>query len=194
MLEHIFGSKTRVKLLALFLKDPDKSFFVRELTRKLKLQINAIRRELNNLEEIDIIKINKKGAGKAASGLEKKYYQANKDFVLYPELKGLFFKSQLLLRQSLLDELTKLGKINYLVLTGIFSGERIAFGTDMLIVGRVNRQKLAKLIKVFETDLGHEINYTVMTPEEFKYRKDITDKFLYEILESNKKIVVVDKF
>jgi hypothetical protein len=192
MLEHLFGSKTRVKLLTLFLKDTDQSFFVRELTRKLKLQINAIRRELENLEKIGIIKIIKKPAGKTASGLDKKYYQVNKDFVLYSELKALFVKSQLFIRQSLLDKLTKLGKIDFLALTGIFVGQKSPFKTDMLIVGRINRKKLADLLKIFEIEFGYEINYTVMTSEEFQYRKEITDKFLYEILES-KKIIVVDK-
>lgn len=192
MLEHIFGSKTRVKLLSLFLKNPDKSFFVRELTRKLDLQINSIRRELTNLDKIGIIKINRKIIDNSGGGKVKKYYQINKDFILYHELKVLFVKSQFLIRQGFLNKLTQLGKIDFLVLAGIFVGERMPLKTDILIVGRINRQNLTKLIKKFESDFGHEINYTIMSLDEFEYRKNITDKFLYDILDG-KNIVVVDK-
>jgi predicted transcriptional regulator len=191
MLEHIFGSKTRVKLLSLFLKNPDKSFFVRELTRKLKLQINSIRRELANLRKIGIIKLDKTIADKLDGGKVKKYYKANKDFVLYSELKVLFIKSQLLIRQGLLNKLTQLGKIDFLALAGVFVGEKMSLKTDILIIGKVNREKLKKLIKKFESEFGHEINYTIMSPDEFKYRKDVTDKFLYDILDG-KHIIAVD--
>lgn len=192
MLEHIFGSKTRVKLLSLFLKNPDQSFFVRELTRKLKLQINSIRRELENLSKIGIIKVDKNIAGDAYGGKIKKYYKVNKDFILYSELKVLFVKSQLLIRQGFLNKLTKLGEIVFLVLDGIFVDDKIPKGTDMLIVGKVNKGEFSKVIQKFEFDFGHEINYTIMSKEEFQYRKDVTDKFLYDILDG-KNMVVIDK-
>lgn len=193
MLENLFGSKTRVKLLAWFFRNPSQSFFVRELTRTLKLQINSIRRELMNLEKIGLIKVDKKEDKVLTKGLEKKYYRLNQDFMMFPELKTLFIKSQLLVRQNFLDQITSIGSIDYLVLTGSFIGEKKPLRTDMLIVGKVEKNQLSKLIEQFETDWGQKINYTVMTTDEFKYRKDITDKFLYEILGS-KKVVVIDKF
>lgn len=191
MLEQLFGSKTRVKLLSLFLKNPDQVFFVRELTRKLNLQINAIRRELLNLEKTGIIKVIP-NTNETASGLEKKYYQANIDFTLHSELKTLFIKSQILIREQFIEKISELGNVNFLLLTGIFTGAKTPLKTDMLIVGKFNREKLGKIMEGFEDSLNHEINYSVMTLVEFQYRKDITDKFLYEILES-KKIVLVDK-
>ncbi|MFH1565179.1 MAG: hypothetical protein ABIC82_05035 [bacterium] len=192
MLEHIFGSKTRVKLLSLFLKNPDKSFFVRELTRKLKLQINSIRRELANLNKVGIIKIDKRAESGSRNEHVKKYYTVNKDFILYSELKALFVKSQILIRQGFLNKLTKLGEIDFLTLDGIFIGDKMPRGTDMLIVGKINRNELSKLIQKFESDFGHEINYTIMSKDEFQYRKDVTDKFLYDILEG-KNMIVIDK-
>jgi len=192
MLEQLFGSQTRVKLLALFLKNQDQSFFVRELTRKLKLQINAIRRELLNLEQSGIIQIDEEANHKLTGGIEKKYYQINKDCILYSELKALFIKNQLSARQDLLNELITIGNVKYLVLTGAFVGEKEPLKTDMLIVGKVTKTKLTSLLKKFEFQLGYEVNYTIMTEDEFKYRKDITDKFLYKIIEG-KKIVVIDQ-
>lgn len=192
MLEHIFGSKTRVKLLSLFLKNPDKSFFVRELTRKLDLQINSIRRELTNLNKIGIIKVDKNVQNDSDGGKVKKYYTVNKDFVLYSELKVLFVKSQLLIRQGFLNKLAKLGEIDFLILAGVFVGEKNPNKTDILIVGNIKKQELSKLIQKFESDFGHEINYTTMSKDEFQYRKDVTDKFLYDILDG-KNIVAIDK-
>jgi hypothetical protein len=191
MLENLFGSKSRVKLLLLFFRNPNNAFFVREITRLLEMQINAIRRELNNLEAMGIIKINK-NLGDANSGLEKKYYQINEEHVLFQELNTLLVKSQLLLRQELLDKLSKSGNIDYLLLTGIFIGEKTSMRTDMLIVGKISKDTLRPIIESFESDIGHSINFTLMTKEEFQYRKDITDRFLYEILEG-KKIISIDK-
>lgn len=192
MLEHIFGSKTRVKLLSLFLKNPNKSFFVRELTRRLKLQINSVRRELMNLNKIGIIKEDLTARDESGGEKIKKYYTVNKDFVLYSELKILFIKSQFLIRQGFLTKLENLGDIDFLALDGIFIDNKISRGTDILIVGNVNKNELSKVIQKFESDFGHEINYTVMSKDEFQYRKDVADKFLYDILDGTN-IVVIDK-
>ncbi|MFA6533680.1 MAG: hypothetical protein WCT37_00740 [Patescibacteria group bacterium] len=211
MLEHLFGSGARVKLLRLFLNHPQSSYYVRELTRLAKLQINAVRRELENLEEWGIIvgsqknpnpvisegaKAPAKGrpvkAAKGSGGQEKKYYQANVNYVLFPELKALMLKAQLLLEHDLIKKIGSLGAVKYLALTGIFVGF-IGAPTDLFIVGSVNKDKLTKLIRRFERELNYEINFTLMPLSEYQYRKDITDRFLYSILE-NKKIVVVDNF
>jgi predicted transcriptional regulator len=195
MLEQLFGSRTRVKLLRLFLNHPDKSYYVRELTRELKSQINAIRRELQNLESLGIIIIKKtkeiKKKGKRSKQKQKKYYTVNQDFILYSELKALLLKAQLLIEENLVKRIKELGRVYYLVLTGTFVGLKDGT-TDILIVGKLDKKRLRKLVKKFEKELGREINYTVLGVREFAYRMDITDKFLYSILE-NKKIIVIDE-
>ncbi len=197
MLEQLFGSKTRVRLLRLFLNNHKGSYFVRELTRKIGSQINAVRNELENLVDMGILVVvqeeKEPGAGprKKASASQKKFYRLNTDALLYPELKALFTKSRVLLEKDLVKKLAGLGSISYLALTGVFVGPEPA-PTDVFIVGRVNREKMVSLIRGFEQEIGHEVNYTVMTPQEYKYRRDVTDRFLYSILES-KKIVVMDE-
>lgn len=190
MLEQLFGSKTRTRLLRLFLANPDNFYYIRELTRKLGIQINAIRRELKNLQKLGLIKICEINKKKPQDKL-KTYFQVNADFILFGELRALFLKAQLLFERKLLSEIEKKGRINYLALTGTFLGLKNS-PTDLFIIGKINRLKLTSLIKRFEEDMDTTINYTVMTKEEFHYRKDITDKFLYQILE-NKKVVVIDK-
>jgi 23S rRNA pseudoU1915 N3-methylase RlmH len=199
MLEQLFGSKTRVKLLRIFLNHPDRPYYVRELTRELKSQINAVRRELENLESMEIIMIkivdkeeNKiKGKKKKIKKKQKKFFIINQNFILYPELKALMLKAELLVEQHLIKKIKELGNINYLVLTGVFVGLK-DFPVDILAVGKVNPKRMKSVVKKFERDLGREINYTLLSAQEFKYRRDITDKFLYSILD-NKKVVVVDQ-
>lgn len=196
MLEHLFGSKARVKLLRIFLNHPENSYYVRELTRLTKLQINAVRRELDNLQKLGLIvtfKQEKEGVKiKRArrNKQEKKYFQINASHVLFPELKALMLKAQLLLEHDMTSRIAKMGAIKYLALTGIFVGF-IGAPTDLFVVGNIKKDRLLKLVRQFELELNYEINFTLMTPSEYKYRKDITDRFLYSILE-NKKIVVVD--
>lgn len=191
-LEHLFGSKTRLKLLSIFLHHPDQAFFVRELTRRIGAQIHSVRRELANLCALGIVSTSGgEGAKGVASSLRKKYFKVNREFVLYDELQSLLRKAQVLLEQKLVDRMTAVGDIRYLALCGTFLGERAP--TDLLIVGRVSPLAVERVLKRFEQDVGYEVNYTIMTPEEFSYRRDITDRFLYSILEG-KKMVMVNKF
>lgn len=193
-LEHLFGSVTRAKLLRIFLNHQDERFYVRELARALRTHVHAVRRELTNLEKFGIIRVAgvERNADVPARGpvLQRKYYTVNKDFPLVSELHGLMTKSDLLLQQSVSRKLQNLGTITYLALSGRLTGET-EVPTDLLVVGNIKRNRLETVIREFEDALGREVNFTVMTPREFKYRKDITDKFLYSILEG-KKIVLID--
>ncbi len=199
MLEQLFGSKTRVKLLRLFLNNSSQPYYLRELARHLKTQLNSVRREVNNLERLGIIKSVKlaveppaKTAGsKKKKGGSKKYFLADTNFILYPELKALLLKAQLLLERNFVSRVEHLASLKLFILSGIFVGME-GFATDILLVGSINRKRLAAIVREFEKELNHSINYTVMSIQEFNYRKDITDRFLYDILEG-RKIVIVDK-
>ena len=183
MLEQLFGSRTRVKLLRIFLSNPDTDYFVRELTRKIKERINSVRRELSNLESIGLLITHE--------GKQRKYYHVDTNFILFPEFRALFLKSQLTVERDLSKRLQHVGQISFLALTGIFTDVK-SVQTDILIVGKVNRTKLQRMVGGFQKDLDKKIRYTVMSRKEFEYRNDLTDKFLYSILE-NKKIVIADK-
>lgn len=197
MLEQLFGSKTRVNLLRLFLNNPHQPYYLRELARKLKTQLNSIRREVENLEAVGIIKSvqlsietkNKKDKVKKGS---KKYFLTNQDFILFPELKALVLKAQLLLEKNFVGQIEKMIKVKLFILTGTFVGLE-GCATDMLLVGTVNHKAISRMVKDLEKELSHSINYTVMSSQEFKYRQDVTDRFLYDILE-DRRIVIVDKF
>ncbi len=213
MLSKLFGSKARVKILKLFLSNPDKSFYVRQISRDLDLQINSVRRELENLEKFGLLisgneltlgggneqdeyaeqfNIKKTKTSKVESSkTEKKYFKANDEFILFEEIKALILKAQVLYEQDFVDKLKSIGNLKLLILTGFFVNNPNS-EIDILIVGKINKTKFLKLIKELEGELDREVNYTLFASREFKYRRDITDVFIYSILEG-RKFVVVDE-
>jgi len=142
---------------------------------------------------IDTSKNNKKTGRKTdePSKTDKKYFRVNADFVLFEEIKALIMKAQILYEKDFIEKLQKTGYLKLLILTGFFVNLP-GVPVDLFIVGRLHRPGLLKIIKEMEGELGREINYTIMDTKEFRYRRDITDVFLYSILEA-KKIVVIDE-
>lgn len=119
------------------------------------------------------------------------FYSVNTEFILYEEIKTLLTRSQVLYERDFVKKVSEIGKLKLLILTGIFVN-RNESKIDLLIVGKMNKNKLIKLISDLELELGKEVNFTVMENKEFMYRRDITDVFLYDILEG-KKVVVIDE-
>ncbi len=192
MLAKLFGSVARVKILKLFLLNPDSSYFIREVSRRLNLQLNAVRRELENLEKIGLL-TSHQGSDEENDGgrTDRKFYQADKDCVLFNEIRELIIKAQILSEKDFTTKLRKLGTIKLLILSGLFLNDKQA-PVDMLIVGEFSKEKVAKLVRELESELVTEVNYAVLTEEEYRYRQQVTDVFLYAVLES-KKIIVIDE-
>ena len=198
MLAKLFGSTARVKILKLFLLNPDSSYYIRQISRHLNLQLSAVRRELENLETLELLE--SRQGSEMEEGMmddekgnknDRKYYQANRQFVLFNEIRELIIKAQILCEKDFTDKLKKLGTIKLLILSGLFINEKQA-PVDMLIVGNFDKNKVAKLVKTLEDELVNEVNYTVLSEEDFHYRRQVTDVFLYSVLEG-KKIVVIDE-
>lgn len=194
MLTKLFGSQARVKLLKIFVLNQDEKFYLRQLSRDLKMQVNSIRRELENLQSFgllscdeDSVELEERDRGKT----EKKYYHVNQDFVLFPELKALMVKSQVLSNNVFVEKIRATCSPKVFILSGsLVSNPKSQ--TDILLVGRFNRDKLIPLINELEEDLGRELNYTIMDYREYSYRVDIADFFVYNIIHG-KKIVVTDE-
>lgn len=195
MLEQLFGSKTRVKLLHIFFHSPERAFYVRELARLVEGQLNAIRRELANLEKVGLImpiSIEKVEVPEGVGTGRSKYYKLDMSCLLYIEMKDLLFKAQMLYERELIELLKeKAGKIKVLLFTGCFTDAKDA-ETDILMVGEIRPLVVAKLIAEFEKKLGKSLRYTIMTAKEWSDRREIGDKFLYSIFEG-KHIAVIDE-
>ena len=202
MIEQLFGSKTRVKLLRLFYGNPNRSFYVREITRKIDEQINSVRRELANLLSIGIIVSDNTN--------HRLYYEVNQKYDYYAALLAIFGDgsskrvplSAKAEKQNASSELTRvvanndvalksLGNLEVVFYTGQFTRDERS-GIDMLIVGEVNRNALQKYIAELEAKEGKDIRFVLMPVSEFEYRRQIRDRFITTALES-KKQVIVDK-
>jgi hypothetical protein len=191
-LEHLFGSKTRARLLGLFLMNPGTAFFVRELTRKIDAQLNSVRRELKNLIELGLVlEVEGEAGEKRGHTLadKKKFYTGNVEFVLFDDLRAMFKKVQIFVKNNLVQDLEKRGTIDFLAFTGRFV-DRTNMPTDIIVVGSIDPADLQKAIAQFEGELGHEINYTLLTKEEFLYRRQVTDRFLMNILDGEKIVTI----
>lgn len=199
MIEQLFGSKTRVKLLQLFYSNPNRSFYVREITRKIDEQINSVRRELANLLNTGIIISDNTN--------NRLYYEVNQSYEFYEPLLAIFGKGGAVPRAggttavgvktkktALTPEeerLKSLGHIEVVLYTGQFTRDDTS-GIDILVVGDVNQNAMQKYVNELEAQENKEIRYTVMPLTEFNYRRQIKDRFISTVLDS-KKQVLVDK-
>lgn len=178
-IEKLFGSKTRAKLLNLFFSNPEKSFYVREMTRVIDEQINSVRRELLNLENIGIIK--------NETFDNKIYYSANSKHPFTRPLIEMFSKKissseSKEIRDTTWEDYSRPIK-NYLkglVVTNRLPGQD---GVDLLIIGNDRTKKLTRWAEVIEKKLGKPVNYVIMSVDDFTYRKNVHDRFIREIFE-----------
>jgi hypothetical protein len=202
MLEKIFSSKARVKILKIFLLNPDEKYYIRQLSRELRLQVNSVRRELNNLEEFGLLSSSKDNSIKdnnlsreeelANSKFgAKKYYKVNRDFILFSEIRSLIVKAQILAGESFIKNLKLVCDPKFILLGGMFTNNESA-PTDILIVASLEKNKLLEIINELELELSSKVNFTVMDEDEFKYRQEVADVFLHSVLNS-RNIILLDK-
>lgn len=188
-IEQLFGSRTRARLLGLFLENADRAFFVREVARRVDAQLNAVRRELKNLLDVGII-IENDGSDEE-KGEKKKFYQANTTFPLFEDLRNVMRKVGILMNKSLVEGLQQKGDVQLVLLTGRFV-DAPAIPTDVLIVSDCTPEVVAAAIADFERDLGREVNYTSLSLTEYRYRKDVGDRFLVTIFQEKHAILFED--
>ena len=186
MFSDIITSKSRIRVLNVFLTSPSSMFHVRDLVRKTGDEINAVRRELSYLE--------KKGILSREPRANRVYYFLNKSYPFYYDLLRLGSKS-FGLGAEIIKNRVKLGKIKYAMFSGKFA-RRIKDKpdeVDFLIVGTIVLPELALLIREEEKKLEKEINYTVMTEEEFDFRKKKSDPFIASILSGSRVMLIGDE-
>lgn len=177
ILKSLFSSQTRVKLLSTFLLHPEDEFFIRELTRLLHEQINSIRRELENLRRIGLVKARHRN--------RKKYYRVDQEFPLFLELRSIFAK-EIQADSPVVASLKKLPNVDVLVLAGSFVGTESK--VDLLIVGEVKKETLEALLL---QDPGlKNVKYSIFPRADFLYRLSLRDRFVTDILRDPRHLVV----
>ncbi|HEX8931897.1 MAG TPA: hypothetical protein VF810_01955 [Patescibacteria group bacterium] len=186
MFTDLITSKTRVKILNIFLTTPNDMYHVRECVRKTKEEINAVRRELLLLE--------KRGILQKEPRANRVYYSLSKDYPFYFDLLKIGVKT-IGLGKDIIDNRVKLGKIKFAMFSGKFARRQKdkPEDVDLIVVGTIVLPELAILVRNEEARLGTEINYTAMTEEEFKFRKQRNDPFLAGILYGSRIMLIGDE-
>ncbi len=182
ILEKLFRSKAEVKLLRLFLNNPDEKYLVSETAKKLKISSALARREINNLAKIGFLVPKKK--------LKKTYYCVDRNFVLCDELRKLIFKVTPTSYDKIKSQAVKLGNVKLVLISGILINSDKG-GVDIVIVGEhISNSKLRSFLSSIEAETGKEIRYVCMSPDEFRYRRNMFDKFIISILEGPHKVLI----
>lgn len=206
MFEQLFGSKTRVKLLELFFANPNRSFYVREITRKIDEQINSVRRELSNLLSIGIIT--------SEPNNNRLYYEVNQKYQHYQPLAMIFGgvavpagakkksaaksnndddkpapTADVTPEHPLAKAVRTAGKVELAILTGQFTRDETA-GVDVVLVGDLNQAKTSKFISDLEKSENKELRWVTMTVADYNYRLQVNDRFINNVLAAKKQVII----
>ncbi len=187
LLEDLIISRVRVKMLTLFLSNPGMIYHVREIVRKVGEEINAVRRELAHLEKAGLLSKEQRA--------NRLFYRVRREYPLFYELTEIIGKTSGL-GWDIVKNKAKLGKIKFATLSGRFVRglpRRGGNDVDLLVVGAVVLPELANLVKSEEVKRERELNYTVMTDEEFAFRKRRRDPFVLDILSGSRIMLIGDE-
>jgi len=192
LLEKLFGSAARIKIIRLFLLNPDTLFISREISRRCKVVPNLVRREISLLNKIGFIK-QKKGLvddliklknGKIKNNKKKvRGWVLNESFVFLSPLKNLVLDSVPVDREKIIRACKKAGKIKLIILSGIFV-QSADSRVDILLVGdAIKKSALDRALRNIEAETGKELTYAVFSTKEFAYRVGMYDRFVHDVLD-----------
>ena len=195
LLEQLFESQPKVKILKFFFRNSQDVFTLKQILRRLRTNPSLIRREIGKLEKLGLIKqkrvwltLERKRGGTKKE--QKLVYCTNTDFDFFNELKNLILKSTISSKEELINNVKKIGNIKILALAGIFTGDETA-KADILIVGdKINSRKLNTFFKDLEAEVGKELNCSVMSTREFNYRYDMYDRFVRDLLGGKGEVLI----
>ena len=175
ILEQLFDSPLKVKLLKLFLRNPNQGFTFKEAAKKIKGDSRSSRRQIEKLKSINFLTSKYRA--------KKRIYSINPRFVFYNELRTLVLKSSPASKEKIMRRLKGLGRIKLAIISGVFINAENP-RVDLLVVGdNLKKKRLDNFLKDLEAEVGKEIDYVILTTENFKYRYDMFDRFIRDVLE-----------
>lgn len=180
----IITSKVRIKILELFFSNLKEIYHVRGIVREVGEEINAVRRELSKLEKDGVLRKEPRG--------NRIYYSVRTEYSFFDDLVSIVAKTTGL-GKSIIESRNKIGKVSFVMFSGkLVTGKdrKSEDDVDILIVGEVVLPELASIIRVEESKRGREINYTVMSRDEFDFRKKRRDPFLLGILSGSRFMII----
>jgi len=182
MLSKLITSKTRRKVLTLFLTHPEERFYFKNLVERLKVPPSVLHNELKTFEKTGLLKTQREG--------NIKFYWTNKEFSLYPELKSMVYKTTGL-ADILKENLKRIGNIEFAFIYGSVAKntEDVSSDIDILFIGNSDYDKLADAVVKTENKLSREINFSVISKKE--WNEKLKEKgFAYNV-NKGKKIFLI---
>jgi predicted nucleotidyltransferase len=183
MLENLFGSRIRARILGWLFTRSDEAFFVRQLETLLHEDAANLSRELNRLAELGILEVEKRG--------NQKYFKANERSAVFRELKGLVLRTVGVAGQ-VEDALESIEGVELAFIFGSFAKgeEHAGSDVDLMVVGDVPLEWLERRISKVERDLSREITYSLFDRKELKRRIESRDQFIANVF-SGPRIMIV---
>lgn len=170
--------------MRLFLLNRGKSFTTKDVVKRSRVSIAAVRKELRLLSGVGFIKKRSKVS------LD---WSFNSLFKYGAEFEDLFLSSDTLSKEAILDNFKKVGRVKLIVISGVFIKNHDS-RVDFLIVGdKMKRSKIEEGIRKIEAEIGVELTYAVFETKEFIYRLNMYDKLIRDILDYPHEIVLQAK-
>ncbi|MEK7083310.1 MAG: hypothetical protein AAB972_03990, partial [Patescibacteria group bacterium] len=198
ILQTLFESLAKIRLLRLFLQNPERDFTLQDIEQLTQIKRGSFLRDLHKLIKAGLIKekqgivreekkenthTKKKQKHRGQKPKKILFYSVNAEFPVFSELYDLIIKSSTASRKKLLEHIKRLGKIRLAILSGIFLNDETS-RLDLMIVGDdIKKRSLERFLAATESELGKTLRYTIMDTDEFRYRMNMYDRFLRDLLE-----------
>ncbi len=182
-LKNFMISRVRVSIFELFFKNTEEMYYVREISRAIGEEINAVRRELDRMSEYSLLKSEKRS--------NRLYYYLNKNYLFFDEMQQMVAKTTGL-GKIIRKQQRKLGSVKYVMFSGRFVEGQPARQdfVDVLLIGDVDVKQLQDIMQAHQEKIEREINYAVFSEEEFEFRKTRRDPFVMEVLYGTKVMII----
>lgn len=182
----LLGSRTRAALLTVFCTHPAEQFYSRKLARDLGFALASVQLELGRLERLGLVTTELRG--------KEKLCRVNEQHPFFPELKRLVYKSTAL-GDTLREALAGVGEVEAAFIYGsvVKGGERPTSDIDLFVLGKPDQTRLATALREAEGRLGREVSLAIMSPDEWRRRRNARESFIVDLLRSNKIFLVGDE-
>lgn len=193
LLEHLFGSSVKAKLLKFFVYNQDTPFRFEEIRRRTQVPGPAMTRELHKFVLLGFVRIRAMAATSrraAGRGRRVRVYQTNPDFALLAELKALITKTSPASRERMLEKLRSVGRIKCVILAGIFIGSETSRADIMIVGEHLSERRLKNFIENLEAEVGKELTCVSLSTDDFRYRYTMFDRFVRDMLDYPHEVLI----
>lgn len=189
VLEKLFGSPAKVKIMRLFIFNPIDNFDINQIIERSKVTPGAARKEITNLEKTGLLK--KRSFFKDfIIGRKKKIerrrvhgWSLNETFEYLEPLRNLLAHVGEARNKEIIRKLSRVGRLKLVIISGFFI-QNWDSRVDLLVVGdNLKKGTLDNIIKTIESEVGKEIRYTSFETPDFQYRLGVYDKLIRDILD-----------